>query len=164
MHLKKVGTLQIEPEATSQSTLFWTVQKLIVCSLIIFLFFVILGYTGPGLLGPKHITNSDKSLSVSYQPFARANAINRLELNVVDSHPIQIYFSAKYVNDMQIKQITPTPIQEEFKNNHIIFSFIGDQPDYQINFYFETQKMGKQQPTIGKIGAEEMTFTQWIYP
>lgn len=166
MPIKKIGTLQIESEAASQSTLFWQVQTIVLIILGLFLALAFLGFTGPGFLSPKHIQNTNHTFSITYDPFIRQNVLNTLRIEVREntSNLLQIFFPADYLQNVEMKQITPTPLKVEFQDNKIIYSFLSNSKDYQINFFFEPLTIGKSGGSFGKVGSDPVIITQWIYP
>jgi hypothetical protein len=166
----KLGKLQIEPEALHKSTLFWTVQKIVVVFLIVFLIGVFFGLTGPGILGPNIIGDKNGPIWLSYDRFARANAPSKLQLTINPSQQnstnktIEVFFSASYLANVEIKQIIPTPLSSENKGENIVFTFTASNTKNIITFLFEPHKSGSQNATVQVIGAPTLRFKQFIYP
>jgi hypothetical protein len=165
MELKKIGSLQIEPEAASQSTLFWTIQKIVFVILVILLVGVALGLAGPGILDKKTITNDGQSLQVNYDIFSRKMASNTLEVKVA-SHKknTQLWFSTDYIRNQYIKQIIPAPISSQMIKNKIIFNFLLEGDDNIVTFFFEPQIAGFIKTNIGINDEPSVNITQFFYP
>lgn len=124
MPIKKIGTLQIESEAITPHSLFWKLQKIIYFILIIFLILTFLGLTGPGILDKKSIMNSEKTLKVTYDFFARKNAFHILQIEITKpntENQIQLAVSESYIRNQHVQQITPSPTSTDLKKwkNHI---------------------------------------------
>lgn len=166
MKLKKIGNLHIEPEADSKDTTFWKVQYIVIFFLFIFLLLVLLGYTGPGLLGETIIENKEKILIAHYQPYARQGAVTSVKLIIKDSaDPVtKVFLSADYINQMDIKQVLPQPVRTEIKDNMFIYSFALEGNNNQVTFNFEPNTIGHQKLVVSQSNVEPIILSQWIYP
>lgn len=163
MPITKIGRLQIEADAASQSTLFWRVQKIVVIILGLFLLGVIFGLTGDGILGNRVAASKDGNLTIRYDIFTRKNASATLSAHMAQaSSDISLYLPKSFVDGIYIKQITPTPVKVEVQKDQVVYTFAGS--NSAVTFFFEPLSSGFNKLEIGLLQGSSVIISQLVYP
>ncbi|MBK5647525.1 MAG: hypothetical protein I4N51_10885 [Acinetobacter sp.] len=161
----RVGDLELEQDLQYQQRS-WVFQRIGWAAMSVIALAAGLGLTGEGWLSQAKVRQPGNPLWLEYERFGRFQSPEKLRIHIDKALPtnqIRIGISRKYLEGVQIQQVTPEPDSIELSSNRLIYSFKGTTPT-AITFYIQPDKMGFSSGSVGLEGAQLLEFQQFIYP
>ena len=170
--------LQIEQNIRFQERE-WQLQRLgwIVFAAIVIA--AVLGLFGGGGVFAQKRVDSGSGLALEFSRFERRGAFAKLRIDVEPTDPSRTEFSIwidrRYLQDMDVENITPTPVRTEFAGDrlHFVFHSRANEMDklteagpYRITFMLKANHFGITEGKIGLVDGANTTirFRQLFYP
>jgi hypothetical protein len=158
----KSSHLQIESSTASQNILYWRIRKIILIIVFLFLAAVFMGATGAGIFSERSVVDSD--FSITYDAVTHRGGLQKIVITLANATPnTKVKISQAYLKNQYIKQITPTPVTTESRDDKYIFNFALNGPT-TIVFLLEPSNMGLSKATIRLNDLTPVSFTQFNYP
>ncbi len=140
----------------------WVLLTLVLCGALIGLF-------GHGMLADATIHDASGRVRVDYERFLRYDRLTRITLSISGlprtSDTIRVQFHDRYLQDVTLQNIVPTPAKTTRIADGIALEFFVNSDDPAIlQFSASFQTIG---PVTGliRIGDHEwVRFTQYVYP
>lgn len=169
---KRVGDLEINENLKFQRR-DWAVQRIGWAVMAVFVIAALLGlFGGTGSLrGEAKGGSGDAAVSVSYERYLRFMKPTTLEIQVGEeagkNGKISVWVDRRYLDGLQIQQITPQPSSAKSGAERLTYVFEVDDPDKATTVSFDLlpqQKFGVLKGRVGVGDGEPVSFGQFIYP
>lgn len=161
----KVGDLELEQDLQYQQQS-WVFQRIGWAAMSLIALAALLGLTGEGWLSQAKARQPGNPLWLEYERFGRFHSSVQLRIHIdkaLPSNQIRIGISRKYLEGVQIQQVTPEPDNIELSSDRLIYSFKGTTPT-AVTFYVQPEQMGFSSGSVGLEGTQLLQFQQFIYP
>lgn len=124
---------------------------------------------GGGLVARTTVADAAGSTEVRYARFARYASPTMLHINLAASasgRPIRVRVSDRYLSEMNVRAITPSPTSTAIADRQHVFVFDRSAPPASatIRFELEPTAIGRHLGWIAVGEAAPLSFTQFIYP
>jgi hypothetical protein len=109
-------------------------------------------------------------LWLEYSRFGRFRARLTLRVhlgsNAGQQGPVRIWLSRKYLESVQIEQVSPQPAQVEAGSERLTYVFTVSDPSRAtaVTFALKTEQIGRQRGCVGLVNGPTLCFRQFIYP
>ena len=131
----------------------------------------LLGLFGDGPLAEVEAGSDQTGLRVEYERFVRQDAPGALTANIgraairPDSI-LQIWLDRKWLEEMELKQITPEPDSTRLEADRVVYFFRVNPAaaPVRIMWYLETHALGRSHGRIGIPGGPTVSYSQFAYP
>lgn len=128
-----------------------------------------IGLFGHGMLADATIHDPSGHVRVDYQRFLRYDQLTRVTLTLSGlpgtSGTVRIQLHDRYLNDVTLHNIMPTPAKTMRTAEGIDFEFFVNQDDPAIlRFSASAQTMGMVTGLIRISGRDWVPFTHYVYP
>jgi hypothetical protein len=163
--IKKIGTLQIESEATHIDPIISSLQVSGFILICLIWFFAFIGLLGSGFISQTRIKNA--FFEIEYLKFARIQATYLFNFqinNFPKSKSMTIWITNEFFKKNIVRNIIPQPIMEEMFNNGIRYTFRSDSENSNIIFVLEPEKFGFLTYEISVNNGDKIKINQLIYP
>lgn len=144
----------------------WRVQKVSWFLLYGLLIAIAFGLLGHGPLSTSHVRGPDGSASLQFERFMTVKSANQLTLTLPPAKgQVRAVLDAKYLQDVEIRDITPEPEKSVLESEGTAYFFSADsQKPMQVQFSFEPRKIGMLEGWIAVAGESRLNFRQFVYP
>jgi hypothetical protein len=161
MAIKRIGSLEIEEQALKPNPILWKLQTFTYFILILILIAALFGLTGYGILGLNIVGNKNSNFWIEYDKFGREDALTTIRVHS-DSGILAI--NNRYLNNIYIKQITPTPLFTEVQKDKIIYHFRAlENSPLLIQILLEPIEIGNLTASFSS-NTRTLAFKQFIFP
>lgn len=124
-----------------------------------------------GLLGPGPLSlataEHPAGLRVEHNRFARADAPQTLRVHApaTMSRPegYRLALSRRFLDRIQIDEVTPPPVAAETTSDRIVFVFAGS-PALTATFHFTPRSTGFMRAEVAGPDASPLSFWMVVYP
>ena len=129
------------------------------------------GVFGDGPLASAEAGTDSSGLRIEYERFVRQEAPGTLIANVgaaavrPDS-TVQIWLDRKWLEQMELKQVTPEPDSSRLEADRVLYTFRVNPAStpVRITWYLETHALGRSAGRIGISGGPTISYSQFAYP
>lgn len=140
----------------------WFVQRVGWFAIVILTIAAILGFFGNGWL--SRASAQGGGLRIEYERFARYQTPTKLRLLLSDAgETTQVEFSRRYLDSVQVEQITPEPNAVESIGEWLIYRFSGPRTD-AVTFHLTPDEFGNLSGSVKISGGNPVVFNQFVYP
>ena len=165
------GSFQIDEDPRFQERM-WRIERMGWLGIAGILLAAAAGLFGHGLfswttLELKDPVHPEQRTRLDYERFARAHS----ETQVIISRPAvpqarisSLWLSGDYLNDVEVRRITPDPVTEELESKGVRYSFRPDEGPQRIVFRFKAERGGHFSGTVRLNQGPAATFHQWLFP
>lgn len=166
MPIKKIESLEIEPEAKHINKTFLYVQRIGIILMALIMLAAFLGVFGKGLF--TLTSRSQGTLTISYERFIRKQAATFYHIKIhsnLNSKAVKFWIDPSFYKKLAIKNINPIPSFEDISDNKILYTFNTNNSDLiEITLQAEPEKMGMMTTRMGLSEEEQIQLKQLIYP
>jgi hypothetical protein len=162
-------TLEVEQDLRYQKWE-WRLQRVGWVLIALFVLAAALGFVAEGPLTKKKAAAQDGSLQVEYGAVLHYHNPSELRLFVAkDAAPgneLHIQVSVDYLDDIQIKTITPEPLRVEAGSDSHTFIFAQTRPGAAtaLVFHIEPNRIGRIAGQVQVAGKEAVTLSHFVWP
>lgn len=150
------GGLELDQDMPFQERA-WRAERVswVVLSLITVL--ALLGIFGTGPLASTTAGTEENGLTASYERFVRHDGRSSLELRIAPDQAsegqVEVWFSATYLEDIQIEQVSPEPDEIHLAGDRQVYVFLTDDPasTMTVNVIFRPDSIGRISGDIGIV-------------
>ena len=148
----------------------WTIQRAGWAVMALVIVAALLGLFGAGLLGKATTGDTEGVLWIEYDRFGRFVAPITLMVHLgpgaAREGVARVWLDRRYLESVQIEQITPEPDEVVAGPDRLIFVFRVAEPGKPtaVNFSLQTEQFGPLMGRAGIAGGEPLRFRQFIYP
>jgi hypothetical protein len=148
----------------------WRFQRVGWIVIGLFLLGTLAGLFGTGPLSSARVEGQQADVRMEYPRLARveAPAVLRMEVGpgVGQEGTVRLWLDLDYLENVEIRQVTPQPEQVEEGPDRLTFSFrIADAAmPATVTFHVRPERVGLLRGQFGLTDQEALTFTQWVYP
>jgi hypothetical protein len=144
----------------------WRVQKVSWFLLYGLLIAIAFGLLGHGSLSTRQVQGPAGSASLQFDRFMTVKSVNRLTLTLPPaSGEVRAVLDAKYLQDVEIREITPEPEKSVLESEGTAYIFSADsQKPTRVQISFEPRKIGLLEGWIAVAGESRLNFKQFVYP
>ena len=134
-------------------------------------FSALFGVFGDGPLASAEAGTDSSGLRIEYERFVRQEAPGTIIANVgaaavrPDS-TVQIWLDRKWLEEMELKQVTPEPDSSRLEADRVLYTFRVNPAStpVRITWYLETHALGRSAGRIGIAGGPTISYSQFAYP
>ncbi|EOC1345061.1 hypothetical protein G9X43_00700 [Cronobacter turicensis] len=127
----------------------------------------LLGGFSDGWLSETSATNQEKSLTVEYQRFLRAESDEPFALRIQGpkNQPVTIAFGGDFADRFVLQTLQPQPVVTHTGQHTLTLTF-APTPDgaHAVWIVTQPQSAGRLTSTVTLEGASPVHLTQWVYP
>ncbi|ELY3543218.1 hypothetical protein SMX40_001745 [Cronobacter turicensis] len=127
----------------------------------------LLGGFSDGWLSETSATNQEKSLTVEYQRFLRAESDEPFALRIQGpkNQPVTIAFGGDFADRFVLQTLQPQPVVTHTGQHTLRLTF-APTPDgaHAVWIVTQPQSAGRLTSTVTLEGASPVHLTQWVYP
>lgn len=127
----------------------------------------LLGGFSDGCLSETSATNQEKSLTVEYQRFLRAESDEPFALRIQGpkNQPVTVAFSGDFPDRFVLQTLQPQPVVTHTGQHSLTLTF-APTPDgaHAVWIVTQPQSAGRATSTVTLAGASPVHLTQWVYP
>ncbi|EPS2708580.1 hypothetical protein ACTEV4_002503 [Cronobacter turicensis] len=127
----------------------------------------LLGGFSDGWLSETSATNQEKSLTVEYQRFLRAESDEPFALRIQGpkNQPVTIAFGGDFADRFVLQTLQPQPVVTHTGQHTLTLTF-APTPDgaHAVWIVTQPQSAGRLTSTVTLEGASPVYLTQWVYP
>lgn len=134
-------------------------------------FSALLGVFGDGPLASAEAGTESSGLTIEYERFVRQEAPGTLIANigataVRPDSTVEIWLDRKWLEEMELKHVTPEPISSRVETDRVRYTFRIDPAaaPARITWYLETHAIGPSAGRIGVSGGPTISYSQFAYP
>jgi hypothetical protein len=163
------GDLELEQDLDFERRS-WTIERIGWVVMAMVGLAALAGLLGPGPLSETTAGEQGGPLRLEYSRFGRFRAPLTLRvhvgLNAGQQGPVRLWLNRKYLDAVQIEQITPQPWQVEAEPEQMTYVFPVSEPSRStvITFSLKTGRFGRQRGCVGVADGPTLCFRQFIYP
>ncbi|ALB61867.1 FIG00554722: hypothetical protein [Cronobacter condimenti 1330] len=127
----------------------------------------LLGGFSDGWLSKTSATNPEKSLTVEYQRFLRAESDEPFALRIQGpkNQPVTLDFGGDFPDHVVLQTLQPQPVIAHTGRHTLTLTF-PPTPDgaHAVWIVTQPQSAGRLASTVTLEGASPVRLTQWVYP
>ncbi|ELY2495123.1 hypothetical protein ACOZ06_001594 [Cronobacter muytjensii] len=127
----------------------------------------LLGGFSDGWLSETSITNREKSLTIEYQRFLRAESDEPFALRIQGpkNQPVTLTFGGDLPDRFVLQTLQPQPVVAHTGQHTLTLTF-PPTPDgaHAVWMVTQPQSAGRLSSTVTLNGASPVHLTQWVYP
>ncbi|MEX5384268.1 hypothetical protein WCE10_14445 [Cronobacter muytjensii] len=127
----------------------------------------LLGGFSDGWLSETSITNREKSLTIEYQRFLRAESDEPFALRIQGpkNQPVTLTFGGDLPDRFVLQTLQPQPVVAHTGQHTLMLTF-PPTPDgaHAVWMVTQPQSAGRLSSTVTLNGASPVHLTQWVYP
>ncbi|ELY5929901.1 hypothetical protein ACI5DH_001269 [Cronobacter turicensis] len=127
----------------------------------------LLGGFSDGWLSETSATNQEKSLTVEYQRFLRAESDEPFALRIQGpkNQPVTLAFGGDFADRFVLQTLQPQPVVTHTGQHTLTLTF-APTPDgaHAVWIVTQPQSAGRLTSTVTLEGASPVHLTQWVYP
>ncbi|ELY3465609.1 hypothetical protein SMX26_000149 [Cronobacter universalis] len=127
----------------------------------------LLGGFSDGWLSDTSATNREKSLTVEYQRFLRAESDEPFALRIQGpkNQPVTVAFGGDFADRVVLQTLQPQPVVTHTGQHTLKLTF-APTPDgaHAVWIVTQPQSAGRLTSTVTLEGASPVHLTQWVYP
>ncbi|NCI15787.1 hypothetical protein EHJ07_04645 [Cronobacter muytjensii] len=127
----------------------------------------LLGGFSDGWLSETSITNREKSLTIEYQRFLRAESDEPFALRIQGpkNQPVMLTFGGDLPDRFVLQTLQPQPVVAHTGQHTLTLTF-PPTPDgaHAVWMVTQPQSAGRLSSTVTLNGASPVHLTQWVYP
>ncbi|ALB71641.1 hypothetical protein [Cronobacter muytjensii] len=127
----------------------------------------LLGGFSDGWLSETSITNREKSLTIEYQRFLRAESDEPFALRIQGpkNQPVTLTFGGALPDRFVLQTLQPQPVVAHTGQHTLTLTF-PPTPDgaHAVWMVTQPQSAGRLSSTVTLNGASPVHLTQWVYP
>ncbi|ELY4662628.1 hypothetical protein [Cronobacter muytjensii] len=127
----------------------------------------LLGGFSDGWLSETSITNREKSLTIEYQRFLRAESDEPFALRIQGpkNQPVTLTFGGDLPDRFVLQTLQPQPLVAHTGQHTLTLTF-PPTPDgaHAVWMVTQPQSAGRLSSTVTLNGASPVHLTQWVYP
>jgi hypothetical protein len=165
--VKKVGDMEVEQDLDYQRVA-WNLQRIGWSVMALLIVAALLGLFGSGLLSQETVQASNSKAAVEHDRFIRNQSPTILTVTAVPSREetAMIELDKRFVDKVQIEQISPQPSSVQISSNSYIYSFPLQSAveTLTITFYYRPQGIGWIDGILKQANVEDIPFKQFVYP
>jgi hypothetical protein len=140
----------------------WVVQRVGWVLIAIVLGIAALGFFGTGLV--SRASAQADGLRLEYDRFARFKQPTKIQFSLdAAKADIQLALSRRYLESVQIEQITPEPSKVESAGEWLIYHFAGQGP-LSVTFHVKPDDFGGLSGAAQTSDGHAVVFRQFVYP
>jgi hypothetical protein len=141
----------------------WTIMALVIAA-------ALLGLFGTGPLSRTTAGDEAGPLWLEYERFARLLAPAPLRVHLgpgaARDKPVLVWIDRRYIENLELQQVTPEPDSMEVGDERLIFSFQwaeGNGPA-AVTFNMRPSRVGSLSGRVGLINGTAIKIQQFVYP
>ncbi|EGT5207499.1 TPA: hypothetical protein JD203_18385 [Cronobacter sakazakii] len=127
----------------------------------------LLGGFSDGWLSETSATNPEKSLTVEYQRFLRAESDEPFALRIQGpkNQPVTVAFGGDFPDRFVLQTLQPQPVVTHTGQHSLTLTF-APTPDgaHAVWIVTQPQSAGRVSTTVTLAGASPVHLNQWVYP
>ncbi len=169
MTRQRVGDLEIEQDTTFEKRE-WQFQRVGRVVMLLIVAGALLGFFGAGPFSLTEVRDQTGNLTVTYEHYGRRGATTDLVVDIapaaISDGKAEVWLSSKYLGEMQVDAVTPSPDQVTIEDDGYIYTFLVDQPEDTVTatFNFTIAGMGSVTGHVGLPDAEPIVLTHFFTP
>lgn len=167
--IQRVGDLDIAQDLEFEHRS-WKVQRFGWGLMTLIVLGAFLGLFGNGLLNNAKAGKEGDRLWLEYDRFGRLQKAFDLKIhlgaNTGDGGQLRVWLSRNYLDNIEIRQITPEPEIVEAGPDGLIFVFRQSQPNQptEVTFIVEPERPGSLVGKVKLTEGELINFSHFVYP
>lgn len=161
--------LQVADDLPLQAKI-WKVERIAWVVFSLLLLAAMLGLFGGGILSKTKQSSADQALRIEYERFGRYQAPTDIKLHIaaqaVRGEFLRVWFDARYLEEVELSQISPAPHSTEVAQGKHIYQFKIATPGQPVSINFEVKgnNYGQTHLLCGLENGPELSLTQFFYP
>ncbi|EPE1851107.1 hypothetical protein [Cronobacter dublinensis] len=127
----------------------------------------LLGGFSDGWLSETSATNREKSLTVEYQRFLRAESDEPFALRIQGpkNQPVTLTFSGDFPDNLTLQTLQPQPLITHTGQHTLTLTFAPTADGaHAVWMVTQPQSAGRLTSAVTLQGASPVHLTQWVYP
>jgi hypothetical protein len=167
--IQHVGDLEVNQDLNFQRR-FWTIERIGWIVIALAVIAALLGLFGTGPLSSTNAGDKGASLWLEYDRFGRFGSPTTLRVHkgagVRSEGVVRIWLDQRYLEGVQIEQVTPEPQSVEATLDRLIYTFQVVKPNQPtvVTFHLMLEQVGSLSGRVGLVDETSLSFSQFIYP
>jgi hypothetical protein len=167
--VQRHGDLEIQEDLPFQRRE-WLVERVAWGVMALLIVAALLGLFGTGPFSRATAGDETIPLSLEYDRYGRLLAPATLRVHIGrdigDDGFVRVWFERRYMETVELQQVTPEPENAEAAGDRLIFAFRLTDPERPsaITFNIRPSRFGLLSGRVGLIDGPTLRFQQFVYP